>query len=91
MPRYTERGEKLPYIVSHGEVQRDSSGAERPGPVGLDPGLNLEQALAVACNLLAQHQSNVRIRDGKGNEISGADLAACCRGEKTLAADLRAN
>lgn len=77
----------MPYIVTHG----GTIGGIRPGPAGLDPGLNLEQALHVACTLLAEGKPNVAITDGKGQEISGADLIACCKGEKTLTPDLRAN
>jgi hypothetical protein len=77
----------MAYIVSHG----GTTDGIRPGPAGLDPGLNLEQALAVARNLLAEGKPNVAIIDGNGRQISGADLIACCKGEKTLTPDLRAN
>jgi hypothetical protein len=33
---------------------------------------------------------NVAIQDGNGKNISGADLIACCKREKTLTSDLRA-
>ena len=77
----------MAYIVTHG----GTTDGVRPGPVGLDPGLNLEQALAFARNLLAEGKPNVAIIDGNGHQISGADLIACCKGEKTLTPDLRAN
>jgi hypothetical protein len=77
----------MPYFVTHG----GTDGRGRPGPVGIDPGLTLEQALHMACSLLAQRQPSVTINDGKGNTISGNELVACCNGEKTLSADLRAN
>jgi hypothetical protein len=80
---------QMSYIVTHGA-------AERHAPAGIDisprsSGFTLEQALARACQLLAEGMQNVVITDGAGHEISGADLAACCRGEKTLTPDLRAN
>ena len=76
----------MPYTVTHGGTINN----ERPGPVGLDIDLNLDQALQMACSLLSQGQANVSILDGRGNEISGVDLIACCKGEKTLKPDLRA-
>jgi hypothetical protein len=52
----------------------------------------LEQALAHACRMLSEGRwLNVAIQDGKGRSIAGAALEACCKGEKTLTADLRAN
>lgn len=66
------------------------------GAAAIDSGrvrdFTLEQALAHACHMLAEGGwLNVAIRDSDGHSISGADLAACCKGEKTLAADLQAN
>jgi hypothetical protein len=78
---------QMSYTVTHG----GTTGGVRPGPVGLDPGLNLEQALHMARGLLAEGKPNVAIIDGNGHEISGADLIACCNGKKTLSPDLRAN
>jgi hypothetical protein len=75
----------MPYTVSHG----GTIDGQRPGPVALDVGLNLKQALQQACYFLAEGQPNVSIVDGKGNQISGADLVACCNNEKTLTPDLR--
>jgi len=77
----------MPYTVTHG----GTIGGVRPGPVGLDPGLNLEQACEMARSLLAEGKPNITITDGKGHEISGPDLIACCKGEKTLTPDLRAS
>jgi hypothetical protein len=51
---------------------------------------NLEAALKLACQFLKERRPDVTIEDGNGNSISSADLAACCRGEKKLIADLRA-
>ena len=48
------------------------------------------EALAVACNYLKSGMDEVSIRDGEGHHVSGADLQACCRGEKSLTGDLRA-
>jgi hypothetical protein len=39
---------------------------------------------------LSEQQEHVTIQDGTGKSISGDDLAARCRGEKTLSPDLRA-
>jgi hypothetical protein len=57
--------------------------------VGIDPGLSLSDALAMACQLLSEQKDNVTIR-GDGVSITGDDLVACCNGTKTLSADLRA-
>ncbi len=59
-------------------------------PVGIDTDLDLKAALALAGQLISEDRQNVTIADGNGRQISGEDLAACCRGEKTLTADLRA-
>jgi hypothetical protein len=65
-----------------------------PGPAGIDigtgKGFDLDGALAHACQLLSQNYLDVAIQDGTGNSIRGEELAACCRGEKKLTADLRA-
>lgn len=76
----------MPYTVTHGGTINN----ERPGPAGLDVGLNLAQALQMACHLLSEGQANVSILDGRGNEVSGDVLIACCKGQKTLTPDLRA-
>jgi hypothetical protein len=65
------------------------------GAAAIDSGrggdFTLEQALAHACRMLSEGGwLNVAIRDGIGRSISGADLVACCKGEKTLTPDLRA-
>jgi hypothetical protein len=46
--------------------------------------------LRLAAQLLSDGAPVVAIADDNGNRISGADFAACCNGEKTLTADLRA-
>lgn len=51
---------------------------------------DIHAALAIARQLLAELKPDIAIQDGVGREISGADLIACCKGEKTLSADLRA-
>jgi hypothetical protein len=60
------------------------------GPVAIDDNLSLEEALRLACELIAQGDQDVFIGDGNGNQIGGAELAACCRNEKKLTPDLRA-
>jgi hypothetical protein len=72
----------MSYIVTHGM-------GHGPQPIDMCPTLN--DALVHACQLLLAGQPNVTIRDGKGQSISGPDLIACCSGEKTLTADLKAN
>jgi len=73
----------MAYIVTHGTV---------PAAIdtGRGPGFTLEQALAHACQMLLEGRPNVAVQDGNGRSISGADLVACCKSEKTLTADLRA-
>jgi hypothetical protein len=75
----------MAYIVTHTNPH--------PGPAGIDVrpgGFDLDGALAHACELLTQGLSDVAIQDGSGRSIRGADLVACCRGEKKLTADLQA-
>jgi hypothetical protein len=76
----------MAYIVTHTNPH--------PGPAGIDigseRGFDLDSALAHACQLLSQGRLDVAIEDGRGKSIRGADLIACCRGEKKLTADLQA-
>jgi hypothetical protein len=58
--------------------------------VGHRGGFDLNQALAHACQLLSEGAPNVAILDGTGRSISGDDLLACCKGEKTLTPDPQA-
>jgi hypothetical protein len=60
------------------------------GPVAIDDNLSLEEALSLACELIAEGSQDVFIGDGNGNQIGGEELAACCRNEKKLWSDLRA-
>jgi len=67
----------------------------KPAAAAIDSGslhlpFELADALAHACHLLGEQEANVAIIDGNGNSISGDDLVACCKGEKTLSPDLRA-
>jgi hypothetical protein len=54
------------------------------------PSYELADALVHACRLLDEERHNVTIGDDAGHSISGDDLAACCRGDKEITADLRA-
>lgn len=72
------------YIVTH----RVSSDPVRP--FALDEVGDLKAALKHAAQLLSEDHLGVAIQDGRGQEIFGYDLAACCRGEKKLTPDLRA-
>ena len=75
----------MAYLVTHGRGG---------GPAAIDIGhpkqFDLNNALLQACRLLSQRLPNVAIQDGNGRSISGDDLVACCKGEKTLTPDLRA-
>jgi hypothetical protein len=51
---------------------------------------DLESALERARRLLLWGHHGVAIQDTALHQIAGYDLAACCRGDKTLTADLRA-
>jgi len=48
----------------------------------------LDDALNQACSFLAISMPIVRIETADGKFIEGENLAACCRGEKTLNDDL---
>jgi hypothetical protein len=50
---------------------------------------DLKPAFGQACALIKSGASDVSIRDSQGNHIEGSELAACCRGERTLNSDLR--
>jgi hypothetical protein len=70
----------MSYLVTRGK-----------GPVGIDrPIPDIPSALRLACRLISEGYVNVAIQDGKGKNISGADLIACCKRERTLTPDLRA-
>lgn len=77
------------FVTSYGF---DADG--HPAPAAIDTPangvFNLEDALSHACALLKQSVPNVAIKDGNGVSISGDELIACCRGEKTLTPELRA-
>jgi hypothetical protein len=59
-------------------------------PTAIGSLVDLQGALADACDQIARGEMDVAIQDGSGKSIRGEDLAACCRGEKTLTSDLRA-
>jgi hypothetical protein len=61
------------------------------GVGAVDERPTVNSALQLARALLAEGAQGVAISDNTGNSISGADLAACCNGEKTIGADLRSN
>ena len=72
------------YIVTFEEVSAAAL------DLGKRRDFDLQGALKHAHKLLWDGKSGVAIQDGKGNRIFGADLIACCKGEKTLTDDLRA-
>jgi hypothetical protein len=65
---------------------------ERPAAALDIPELDwtLDEALARACQLIAEGKDNVKIADADGRSITVPDLYACCTGEKKLTPDLRA-
>jgi hypothetical protein len=56
----------------------------------IDLEFDLNDALAHACQLLAERAQDVAIQDGSRKSIRGDDLIACCHGKKVLTPDLRA-
>ena len=71
------------YIVTH-RISSDPA-----SPFARDEVGDLEAALARATRSLMLGHLGVAIQDGTGEEIFGYELAARCRGEKKLTADLR--
>ena len=65
----------------------------KPAPAAIDQGsrqpFKLLDALAHACRLLSEGKTDVAIQGGDGRSIGGEELAACCRGEKTLTENLQ--
>src|SRR4051795_5356107 len=50
---------------------------------------DLADALEQACSLIRSGAVDVQIQDDRGHRVSGSELAACCRGERTLRPNLR--
>ena len=48
----------------------------------------LDKALRQARAFIERGVESVSIADGDGHQINGPELAACCRGEKSLSSDL---
>lgn len=63
----------------------------RNSPAAAGASMSLSDALREACRRIAAGEIDVTICDGIGNRVYGDDLAACCRGEKRLAIDLKAS
>jgi hypothetical protein len=76
----------MKYLVTHAAASVPES------PAQIDPDLTLSEALELARRLIAEGRQDVTIMDMDvaGKQIFGEELAACCRGEKTLTPDLRA-
>jgi hypothetical protein len=76
----------MKYLVTHAVTSVPGSRDH------IDADLTLSEALALAGRLIADGQVDVTIMDMDvaEKEIYGEELAACCRGEKTLTPDLRA-
>lgn len=74
----------MSYRVTHAAANVPKSSG------GLDFNLSLKDAQALAGRLIVEGRQDVTIEDENGRQISGEDLAACCRGEKTLTPDLKA-
>ena len=52
---------------------------------------SLTAALSQACALIEGGAADVSIHDADGNRVEGAELAACCRGERSLPSNLRSH
>lgn len=50
---------------------------------------SLDKALRQARAFIERGVESVSIADGEGHQVNGAELAACCRGEKSLSQDLK--
>ena len=70
------------YLVAHAPTNERES-------IVFEEVYGLESALALACRWLSEGRPNVAIGRATGGTISGEELAACCRGQKVLTADLR--
>ncbi len=51
----------------------------------------VDKALRQARAFIERGVEAISIADGDGHQINGAELAACCRGEKSLGRDLKAS
>jgi len=71
------------FLVAHAPANERES-------VGIEEMSDIDGALALACQWLSEGRPNVAIGRATGRTISGKELAACCRGEKNLTAELRA-
>jgi hypothetical protein len=76
--------------VDHAYEVTHAAAEVAKGHPGVDKDLTLKDALDLACRLIVENRQDVTIKDEAGREISGEDLAACCRGGKRLTDDLRA-
>jgi len=81
----------MDYFVTFGGFDHNRRPARAALDLGPRPrGFDLEGALAHARELLREGKQHVKIADDSGHSISGDDLSACCRGAKSVTADLRA-
>jgi hypothetical protein len=80
--------------LSQEETMRYYVTFDHSGLGALDEGssepLELADARNHACRLLDEGKQNVVIRNDANQTISGADLLACCKGDKEITPDLRA-
>jgi hypothetical protein len=75
------KGERAhaPYVVARGAQE-----------VVIKEAVSVQATLRYAGTLLAEKYRDVRIHDGKGNQIAGDELLTCYIGAKRLTPDLRA-
>ena len=69
-------------------VKATVSAGMRPIALRFD---TLDKALRQARAFIERGVDSVSIADGDGHQINGPELAACCRGEKSLSRDLKAS
>jgi hypothetical protein len=72
----------MPYFVTFVEF----GAGERP--TATRP-WELSDALAHACRLIDEGKRGVALRDNDGHSISGAELIACCKGDREITPDLK--
>ena len=80
----------MPYFVTSEASVRPNLLAKASSDETSTQSFELADALTHACRLLDASERNVAITDDLGRSISGQDLVDCCKGDKTIASDLRA-
>jgi hypothetical protein len=81
-------GRKLKDVAMIYVVRATVSEGVRPIALRFD---TLDKALRQARAFIERGVDSVSLADGDGHLIDGLELAACCRGEKSLSPDLKAS